>query len=156
MRMEIGQSLAPLPSSLRSSTSSPDSAMPSGLERKPIWTDEDGTLHEQYRASVFIGQDHLGEFEFDPGSRPGLHYRRTGIAYYCPECGEVWARLVLWESNGRQCLLDAERVSCEKHEDQWAVAGSLLAVGLEDLIELLPEPALRREFNIYIKRLEKR
>lgn len=120
------------------------------------WTDENGTLHERYRAEVFVGLDHLGSFEFDPGDHAELHYRRTGVAYFCPCCGDVWARLVLLDSEGNQSCLDAHSVSCHNHPDLWEEPGSLLCRGLEGLVDLLPPAALRRELEIYLKRLEKK
>lgn len=119
------------------------------------WTDEDGTFHEQYRAAIFVAGTHLGEFAFDPGAWPSLHYRRRGIAYFCPTCGDVWARIVLWDSAESQSELDSETVSCENHADQWNTPGSLLSAGLDGLADLLPADALRREFYLYQKRLEK-
>lgn len=120
---------------------------------RPAWTDESGTLHEQYRAAVLLGAECLGEVSFDPGDHPDLHYRRTGIAYYCPECGDIWARVVFWDSSGRQNLLEAEIVSCENHADYWNVPGSLLSAGLGGLINLLPREAVKRELEIYLRRI---
>lgn len=122
---------------------------------KQARTDEDGTLHELYRAAVFVGGECLGEFGFDSGL-PHLRWRRTGIAYFCPACGDIWARLVFWESDGQQSLLDCERISCENHEDQWEVPGSLIFSGIEGLVELLPEAALRREIEVHMRYMEKK
>ena len=130
----------------------------SASEKRPLWwQDPDGTLHEWYHAAIFLADGtHLGDFEIDPGAHPELHWRRSGLAYYCPHCGEVWARIVFWESGGRQALLDAFTVSCEQHPDPWEVAGSLLHSTIEDIIDLLPEPAVRRELGIYLRKMERR
>lgn len=120
-----------------------------------VWTDEAGTLHEQYRALVFLRGDFAGEFSFDPGDHPELRYRRTGAAYFCPFCGDIWARVVLYDSAGRQAFLEPERVSCETHPDDWNVAGSLLAPGLTALLDLLPKPLVQREFAIHLRKISK-
>jgi hypothetical protein len=111
--------------------------------------DSDGTLHEWYKVMIFVGRDFLGEFSLDPGNQPELGYRRSGVAYYCPFCGEIWGRLIFTDSGGRQKSLEAVTVSCEKHPDQWNIPGSLLAGRLAALLPLLPEAAVRREFRIH-------
>lgn len=119
---------------------------------KTYWVDEQGTFHENYSGIILLGDRCLGEFVFDPGNWPALGYRRTGAAYFCSHCGDVWARIVLADSRGVQMPLDVERVACEKHPDSYNIPGSLLAGRLAALVELLPYDALRREFVIYINR----
>jgi len=113
---------------------------------------------------VLVGNDLLGTFTIDPGAWPSLSYRRSGVAYYCPWCGDIWARIVFTDSRGVQAPLDAERVSCIRHLDQWNVAGSLLMGPPSDpdydsklgpLIHLLPPDAVKREFEIYMNEAEK-
>jgi len=130
---------------------SPSSSSSPGTQS--VWVDSDGTLHEWYNVLVFADREFLGEFRLDPGDHPELGYRRTGAAYYCWHCGEVWARLVFTDSQGRRTPLDVEQVSCEKHYDQWRIAGSLLGARLEGLLPLLPEAAVRREFRIHSQQL---
>jgi len=129
------------------------SSSPSSLSRPgmpdAIWVDEDGTFHEWYTALIFINQQYLGQFKLDPGAHSALGYRRSGIAYYCRFCGQVWARIVFSNSNGEQQTLDVESVGCEKHSDQWNQRGSLLAGRLENLLPLLPEAVVKREFIIH-------
>lgn len=119
------------------------------------WTDEDGTMHEYYRAIVLVGGDFLGEFTFDSGAWNCFKYRRAGYAYYCGDCGDIWARIVCYNSSGQQLHLKPEIVSCEKHYDQWNIAGSLVRFFEEELLQLLPEAAVRREFNLLIQKFEK-
>jgi hypothetical protein len=132
------------------SSSSPSSSSSTGTS-STLWTGPDGTLHERYHVLVLVGHDLLGEFYFDPGSHPELGYRRSGVAYYCSWCGDVWARLVFVDSRGTQASLDAETIACEKHADQWNLAGSLLAQRLEELIQVLPPAAVKREFEIHLR-----
>jgi len=121
----------------------------------PCWVDKDGTFHEQYTVLVLVGNALLGTFTLDPGAQPTLGFRRSGVAYYCPYCGDIWARLVFTDSGGRQAPLNAETVSCERHADQWNQQGSLLSAGFESLIDFLPPDAVKREFDIYMNEAEK-
>ena len=137
-------SSASLQSSASSSTGS--SETPGGY-----WVDSSGTAHETLLLSVFVGKSYLGQTEFDPGDSPALGYRRIGIAYACPQCGEVWGRIVLTDSEGKQRPFGFEEVSCEKHHDHWNVPGSLLIKGLDALLWVLPLEALKREIEVNLK-----
>lgn len=119
--------------------------------RSGYWVEGDGTAHEQCRVLIILGSRGLGEFAFDPGEWPTLRFRREGVAYFCSICGDVWARLVLLDHQGRAKPFEARSVSCEKHWDQWNVSGSLLAGELETLIDLLPPEALRRELLVHLR-----
>lgn len=118
------------------------------------WVSPAGTLHETYHCLFVVKGKVLGEAAIDPGSAPGLRYRRTGAALFCPSCGDVWGRLVLIDSAGRQMLLEVETVSCEAHPDQWAVAGSFLNPPLEGLLPYLPPAVLRREFDLTMRKVK--
>lgn len=124
----------------------------SGMDAS-YWVADDGTLHEKYQGLIFIGNDYLGEFAIDPGNHPELRYRRSGVAYFCSDCGEVWARIVLTDSRGKQSSFEPRSVACRSHHDQWNVPGSLLAGELFGLIEVLPMNVMLREaiihFNYY-------
>jgi len=117
------------------------------------WTDPDGTLHQQCRMLIFVGREFLGEFLFDPGAHPELRYRRCGAAYFCRSCGEIWARIIMIDTQGRQEGFEVEIVACEKHYDQWAVAGSLLAGNLEVLLPVFPLAAAKREFMLHLQQI---
>jgi hypothetical protein len=121
-----------------------------------FWTDEDGTLHEIYQTLVYVKAEYLGESTIDPGACPELGWRRHGVAYFCDTCGEIWGRVVFVDSSGRQAPFTVARVSCERHYDQWEVAGSLLGGGLDGLLPYLPTAAVKREFQIHLNRLENR
>ncbi len=118
------------------------------------WVGADGTFHETYRCLFVVKGKVLGESSFDPGFAPALRYRRTGAALFCPSCGDVWGRLVLFDSAGRQMPLEVETVSCESHPDQWATAGSFLNHPLEGLLPYLPPAVLRREFDLHMRKVK--
>ena len=115
------------------------------------WTDQDGTLHEPLLARIFVGQEYLGSFSWDPGAHPETHWRRFGTAYFCPVCGEVWGRVVFQRADETQLPFTVDTVACERHTDQWNVPGSLLEGDVEGLLYSLPARALVREFMLHLK-----
>jgi len=118
----------------------------------PFWVSKDGTLHEIYSGYIFVGNTLLGELNYDSG-RADLGWHRCSYAYFCTNCGEVWARIVVQNSEGRPCYFEPLKVACEKHQDQWNIPGSLLVGHLENLLDSLPPEAIIREFQIHLKEL---
>ncbi len=113
-----------------------------------------GTLHELYSGAIFVGQSFLGEISYDSG-RDDLRWERRSLAYFCEDCGEVWGRVVMQDSEGRPRHFVALRVACERHHDLWNVAGSLLIGHYEALLEDLPPDAVKRELLVHIAQAEK-
>ena len=122
------------------------------LPSPTAWVDSSGTLHDPGKLLFFIKEDFLGEAAFDPGSHPATGYRRFGAALFCPDCGDIWARVVLLNSKGEQAPFLSEQVACHLHPDQWNVPGSILANRLEGLLPILPAAVLTREFLIHLNR----
>lgn len=120
------------------------------------FVDSRGCYHEQFRALVFIGADLLGEFSFDPGASPHLGYRRTGAAFFCSTCCDIWGRIILLDSAGKQSTSDVFRVSCPQHPDQWAVPGSMLIGELAPLVAHFPLGVLERECKVHLIDFDKR
>ena len=110
------------------------------------WVDEEGTFHEVCSASFYIGHSELGSSQFDPGSHPSLRYRRSGTAYFCSDCGEIWARIVVLGHRAELLDFRVEQVKCDTHGE-----GSLLE-GLEGLLEILPPAAVQREFELHLRK----
>lgn len=121
------------------------------------WTSPDGTAHEKCQM-VFIcdwqGQL-VVQIDYDPGDHPELRWMREGRAFFCPHCGDVWGRIAVLDSAGRQMPLYPITVACSQHPDSWNVPGSMLAGDLGELLPLLPEPILRREFEIHLQKAER-
>jgi|SRR3990172_8434599 len=116
------------------------------------WTDAEETLHERCSLLFFAGNSFLGEVSFDPGSASELGYPRGGRAFFCPDCGEVWGRIVLRDSRGQVYFQDIDRVACERHADQWEIPGSLLGGRLGDgFLAYLPPQALARELVVHLE-----
>lgn len=69
-------------------------------------------------------------------------------------CGDVWGRFILITESGVVEWSIVETVSCEKHYDQWNIAGSMLNGDYRDFLEELPTELLRREFLVLLKHIE--
>lgn len=132
------------------SLSAPPSPSSSTGKSKGYWV-EDGTAHEDCQVLVVIRGAVLGSFRIDPGQWPSLRFFREGTVYFCPDCGDIWGRLVLIGHDGKAKGFECRRVSCEKHYDQWNIPGSILAGELVDLLDLLPPEVLRREALLHLR-----
>jgi hypothetical protein len=118
----------------------------------PVWTDPDGTYHEWFTYAAFVRGELLGEWALDPGAHPKTGYSRSGHAFFCPSCGEIWGTITATNSQGVVQAFDVVKVACERHYDQWNTPGSLLAVrGFDALLEFLPNVVLKREFIMNLK-----
>jgi hypothetical protein len=123
-----------------------------------FWHDDDGTLHDWYKVSIFFGRQFAGQFLFDPGAHPELGYNRGSVAYFCPDCGDVWARLVFTSQFPHvepQPFNDPLRVGCLQHGDPWEIAGSLLSGRMLGILPYLPPDILQRELMIHCQAYER-
>ena len=81
-----------------------------------------------YEQSIYIEDRFLGSF-----CRPAniIHAERqppNSYAYFCPTCGEVWARCPTTDNNGESRPWQIQGGHCRLHPgpSQFTVAGSLL------------------------------
>lgn len=114
------------------------------------WTDPDGTRHEWFVYAAFVRGQFLGEWALDPGAHPETGYSRSGHAFFCPFCGEIWGAITATNSSGVIQAFDVVSVACEKHPDQWNTPGSFTAArGYENLLKFFPNEVLKREFIVH-------
>jgi len=86
-------------------------------------------------------------------------------AYFCPACGEIWARLV---SEASPAYFDSNTVYCQRHTPQgvpgWGVIPGTLCQGFISTlssmrwiaaIENLPLAVLEREFRVMYEHWKK-
>lgn len=97
-----------------------------------------------YTASLFIKDDYLGTF---PISVPSNW--RPSLAYFCSNCGDIWARLVA-SRDGSAKAYQPLCVGCMACGDSYSVPGSVLYGAWYDLLSQLPADALRREFFTHL------
>ena len=113
------------------------------------WVDAENTMHERCVLRCEIHGLHLGSTPIDPGECPELGYPRNGVALFCRDCGDVWARLTLEDSSGQVQAWQVVEAPCERHKSQWEVSGSLLAAG-EGWLQYLPAAAIQREVKQHL------
>ena len=118
------------------------------------WTDPNGTLHETYSGSIFVRDEYLGTFHYDSGDA-AYGWNRAGLAFFCPTCGEIWARVVAANASGRPQEFSVLRAHCEQHKDPWDIPGSILRESFANRLGDLPFPALRRELTLHLNYYEK-
>lgn len=82
----------------------------------------------------------------------GQYRPPPSIAYFCPTCGEVWARVVV---AGQEFMVWT--MSCRKHQPPFrlTVAGSMLQLWNHDHNASLPRGALLREVLVHCDWFEK-
>lgn len=105
----------------------------------------DNALPETYTAQIIIHGQDLGEVTYD------VNWRRTGYAFFCMYCGDVWGTLRVKSSTGLPLTFQVWNVSCERHPDSWNIPGSILANHLIELLDLMPETVVKREFNLLLE-----
>jgi hypothetical protein len=112
-------------------------------------------------ALYFVQGKLLGQSEFLCRLPP------HSLAYFCPTCGEVWARIVVTEAS----YWSVEHVACEKHlprgvPDWGKIPGTLcpsISSWKKDLsilwwgraLEHLPPAVLQREFDLTLTHYER-
>jgi hypothetical protein len=118
------------------------------------WHDPDGTLHEIYTASVIADGVFLGQFTYDSGRRD-LAWPRHGWAYFCRQCGSVWAVISASSPSGYKVSFEPVIATCKDHYDQWDVPGTLLHLPVLLLLPDLPLEVVQREFELHLNHFEK-
>lgn len=91
-------------------------------------------------AEVFIDGRYYGRMDLPFGRVGKVHTPPEGAVFFCPHCGDVWAR-VLEEGRYHQ----GYAVGCSKHS-HWDVPGSLWLSWDSNWNAALPPDAIRREF----------
>lgn len=100
-------------------------------------------------ADVFIGGKHYGKMRLPFGRVGKEPTPPEGGAFFCPTCGEIWAR-VLEEGRWHQVYT----VGCSKHS-HWDIPGSLWLSWDSNWNAALPPEVIRREFHLVLQQWEK-
>lgn len=111
------------------------------------WVDPFGTAHERCQLLFASTGELVG---FDPGNHPELRWQRESAAYFCAYCGDIWERVILVDSRAKSRPFEVMTVACLRHG-----GGSVLAHQFRDLLPLLPQDILRREFELHIQQAER-
>jgi hypothetical protein len=125
------------------------------MDTRTSWRGEDDTHHEIYTGTIFLGTSYLGSFQYDSG-REDLGWSRASAAFFCPSCGDIWARLVATDSRGFPQSFVVFTAPCAEHPWQGSeVPGSLLLGRLANHLPDLPPAAVVREFKIHLEHFSK-
>lgn len=73
-----------------------------------------------------------------------------GYAFFCPQCGEVWAIAPIPERD-----FQVWTRPCRRHTYPLSLPGSLWLSWDEDFNDALPEGVVRREFELHLTAAEK-
>ena len=107
-----------------------------------------------YTSTILVGGEHLGTIEY-PNEAGNRHVVSHSIAYFCQDCGEVWARIVSTGPAGKQGKFFTTHLPCLHHNDGGNIPGSLLGGMMEQILNDLPLDAARREFELLIQKYER-
>jgi hypothetical protein len=84
-----------------------------------------------------------------PGEPPGEGFLplKINLAYLCPQCGDLWARVVSPEGK----YWNPVAWPCAKHDNSWEIPNGVLCPGYAQTPEVsdLPHSLLRREFILW-------
>lgn len=104
-------------------------------------------------SGYLIAEDqYLGKFSY--ASQPADSWGWMSRAYFCPTCGEIWARSIIQRPDGSPQPFRPITVACRQHWDPWTIPGSLLAGELAYNLNELEPPAIQREFEIHLTYFE--
>ena len=104
----------------------------------------------------WIGGRYIGA---GPAERERIHeglYVPRSYAYFCPSCGDVWARVIVLDGEVSQKFF-AWVAPCPKHElDGVGVSGSLLLPLNHTFNVSLPDEMIQWEFEQHLRWAEKK
>lgn len=100
-----------------------------------------------YTQTFWVRDGPSGQSSRDYDQVHGRPVPPEGCAYFCPDCGEVWARVSI---PGRPFAVFARL--CERHCRGWLsnVGGSLWLDWHRDFNESIPMTLLMREFCLHL------
>ena len=83
-------------------------------------------------------------------------YVPRSFAYFCPSCGDIWARVIVLDSEVSQKFF-AWVAACPKHElDGAGVPGSLLLPLNNTFNDAFPDEMIQWEFEQHLRWAEKK
>ena len=108
-----------------------------------------------YLRSFFIGEHCLGEAQYNADPTCSTYQATESVAYFCPGCGEVWARVILsgtevgkaarlWQVYQRTCG------KCPTAHPQ-DLPGSLILASTMEILEELPKALWETEFQQHLR-----
>jgi hypothetical protein len=103
-----------------------------------------------FRQLLFIEGKHLGEAWRKKELHGGELQAPLSLQFYCPQCGDVWAKAPITFPDGTTTAWLAYRAGCRKHPQHYSQPGGTLFLSwLAEFSEALTEGALRRELDLW-------
>ena len=102
---------------------------------------------------VYAEDQYLGAFSY--ANHPADSWGWQSLAYFCPECGEVWARVVMARKNGETQQFRPVIMGCRRHFEPWGIPGSLLRGELQYNLDELSVECLARELDVHLSYYER-
>jgi hypothetical protein len=92
--------------------------------------------------------------EFTKRDSAGASSDWSSQAYFCPDCGEIWARRVNTEADGTPRPFRVLYATCRQHQDCWTIPGALTTHDFTPGRYNLSPELLKREFEILLNYFE--
>lgn len=115
-----------------------------------------------YQQLFFLGRQLIAEGSFECPNKP------HSLVYFCPTCGDIWGRIVVFRRKLENNHWSLEHVPCREHfpsgvPDWGRVPGSFLLGNRDSLstmwwgavIEHLPQKVLAIELDCHINHYER-
>jgi len=107
-----------------------------------------------YRRQFFVGSKYLGEVPCGPIQAHEDSIAPYGEAYFCPVCGDVWARVVVSSPlSGQLSPFMVRAIPCEKHDKRTfcSIPGSLYLGWGREYNTDIPDELVQYEFQQAMK-----
>lgn len=100
------------------------------------------------KAEFFSGSQYLGQGMLRLTFIKGELERPISRAFFCPICGEVWARVVVEGASEFQSYTR----TCARHDPRWSIEipGSIWISWDRDFQDAFPSEALKREVRLHL------
>lgn len=109
----------------------------------------------RYQQAFFVGQKFLGFAERAPQNKCNLrNLQPVAYAFFCPVCGEVWARCPIEDTLlGGTSLYQSITARCQKHPEPLSLKlpGSLWLSWDREFSDSFPDDLVRYEFNLLMQ-----
>jgi len=103
---------------------------------------------------IICEDQYLGEFRSTGATRACSDW--SSRAYFCCQCGEIWARRISLNEDGSTRPFLVLYGTCRKHRDVWSIPGALTTTDFTPEHNEFSEEFIRREFEILINHYERK
>lgn len=112
---------------------------------------------EKYTQLFYLGNNQIGAGPAHLAFSHEIAHPPRSKLFICPECGEVWGRVVVQGDSGKIRPWESFMRKCEKHRTGGSILfcpGSLYLSWDKAYCKSLPESVLRRELFLHLNYYE--